>query len=438
MLGVDAHVGLLIVTLAAGAIMTWVTVLWVGRMAGTWGAVGAATLCVFSPLCWSAAIDPNTYAVAGMFAAVVGYLSWRAWREGGWWPVLSGVALGLAAGFRPTTALFLAPLWVWCVFSGGLRRGLTGLVALLVATAAWALPFLATVGGLAEYREISSRLGKGILAFAPVSGNFAQVGVHLTFLLTGAVSVLLLGWLFVPRASDTEFARSRVFLALWLSPAVAFFVLMHMAHPQYVMVLAPVALIVGALGLGSALAAQTDRWRRAGLIALIVVVNGVFTWANVVRPQMATQAHLLGIQEACLPYATSRTVAITSIASASLPSPRGQWLPFRAAMYLWPDMIVCIFPLERPAEPGLMPNAGHGLKSAALAPPLILDGTTTLLLLGEGMADYLPKGVKSELVVEAGDTRIYAVPLDPSRPLVLGADGRIWLVPRDSEGAKYG
>ncbi len=436
LLGIDAHLALLTAGLAACAITTWMIVFWVGRMGGQWAAAGAAVLCVFSPMCWMVAIDPNTYAFAGMLSAVVGYLSWRAWREGGWWPALSGAALGLAAGYRPTTALFLAPLWVWCVFSGGPRRGVTGLAALVVATAAWVLPFLSTVGGLTQYMEISGRLGGGMMQFAPLSGNFAQLGVHLMFLLTGAVSVLMLGWLFVPRASGTEFARSRPFLALWLLPALAFFVLVHTAHPHYVMVLAPVALIAGGLGLGRALAAQTDRWRRVALLALIVVVNGAFTWANVVRPQMATQAHLLEIQEACLPYASPGTVALTSIASASSPAPRGEWVAFRAAMYLWPEMIVCIFPLERPAEPGLMPNAGHGIKSAALVPPAVLNGTTTLLLLGEGMVDYLPKGVEAELVVAADATRIYAVQLDPARPLVLQAGGRIWLAPRNGEGAQ--
>jgi hypothetical protein len=151
----------------------------------------------------------------------------------------------------------------------------------------------------------------------------------------------------------------------------------------------------------------------------------VFIWASVVRPQAATQAYLLRVQDACLPYATPNTVAITSIASACYPAPRGQWLAFREAMYLWPEMIVCIYPLERPAKPGLMPNAGHGLKSAALVPPVVLDGTTALLLLGEGMVDYLPADTPTEKVFEEEGLRIHAVALHPGVPLTLGADGKM-------------
>jgi len=153
----------------------------------------------------------------------------------------------------------------------------------------------------------------------------------------------------------------------------------------------------------------------------------VFTWSCAVAPQRSTQRELERVARACEPYATAETVAITSIASAIQPAPRGHWLPYRAAMYLLPEVTVCIFPLERPGSPGTMPNAGQRLKSAARVPPVSFEGVRTLLLLGAGMVDYLPPGVEARPLLQGAGTDLYLVPLDPQTPLVLEAGGRIAL-----------
>ncbi len=434
--GMSPHAALLAVTMLSGALMAMVLVWWAGRMEGRHAAIAAASLCVFSPLLWAAATDPNTNSVAGMASAGVGWLCWRTWREGGWWGAASGAALALAAGLHPAAALFLLPLWLWCVLQSGPKWALAGLAALLLVGLAWALPFASVVGGWAQFGRASRPMWSALLAQAPVTGHLGQLGVHLGTLLTGAIGALLLGWLFVPSAAGCELMRARLFLALWLTPALAFFLLVHMSDPQYLMSLAPPLLLFGAIGLGRGLGEMSSRWRRAALLALLAAVNANFIWFSVVKPERATQRELQTIVAACQPYATPHTVALTGDTSPTEPLPGGRWLPFRVAMYLMPEVTVCIFPLERPGPLDAVPNAGQNLRSIVLRPPSSFAGITHLLLLGAELRDYLPAGVQAKPLVQTAQASIYVVSLDPDAPLVLGAGGRLTLTPEGGDPSR--
>ncbi|HUS81238.1 MAG TPA: hypothetical protein VM283_08215, partial [Armatimonadota bacterium] len=124
--GLDAYTALVALTLLFSAKLTGALTWWAGRMSGRNAAIATAALCLSSPLVWACSIDLNTYIVAGAMSAVVGYNCWQVVRIGGVWVVLSGGALGIAAGLRPSTALFLAPLWGYCLWRRGGWRALLG------------------------------------------------------------------------------------------------------------------------------------------------------------------------------------------------------------------------------------------------------------------------------------------------------------------------
>ncbi len=82
---------------------------WFGRSA----AVFAGLIFVFSPLAWFHGTVALTYIVEAFFSALAGYLCWRARREGLWFLLLAAGVIGVAAGFRPSSLLFLAPLLIF-------------------------------------------------------------------------------------------------------------------------------------------------------------------------------------------------------------------------------------------------------------------------------------------------------------------------------------
>ena len=67
----------------------------------------------------------------------------------------------------------------------------------------------------------------------------------------------------------------------------------------------------------------------------------------------------------------------------------------------------------------------------------MLPGATDLLLLGEGMLDFLPPGASAQLLGQVGETQFYVVPLDPQAPLVLEEDGHISMLAKEGAGPQW-
>ena len=84
------------------------TRLWYGRGP----AVLSVLLFLISPLCWFHGTVALTYIVEAFFSALVGYLCWKVYTGKTGYAVAASIAFAVAAGFRPSSALLLGPLWL--------------------------------------------------------------------------------------------------------------------------------------------------------------------------------------------------------------------------------------------------------------------------------------------------------------------------------------
>jgi len=382
-------------------------------------------LTIASPLAWNYATVGDTYALSGCLSAAVGYLCWRLYRKETESPIPSAVVLGLAGGLRPTDALFLLPLWLYCVTRRGGRATLTGLVAFGLVSLAWFLPLLAIVGGLGRYLDVSQRLSQGVWEISPLAAGAARLGHYLSALGVGALGLLFVGWVFVPGSRGTELTRARWFLLLWLAPATLFYVLVHLGTLGYMMILAPPPLLLAGLGLGRALCTGPRAWRTA-LFAVVLAANGLFLQQTIVKAQQSQAADFREIVAACRPYAGPQTAVLTT------PGKTGgalAELPFRAAMYLLPDCRVFLFPLVEPKAPGGLPNAGYRMQSAIETPPVRLRGLRYLLV-GPSHPAYLPPGTPMRRLVSNPQGEIYLISVEGAE-VVLDRAGisLLWALP---------
>jgi hypothetical protein len=110
----DANAAFVFISIVASAgalLMLWV-------LATSWFGPGPALFAglnfIFSPLVWFHGTVALTYAVEMFFSALCGYLCWRVYREGRF-AVAAAATAGLAAGFRPSFLLFVAPLLLFSV-----------------------------------------------------------------------------------------------------------------------------------------------------------------------------------------------------------------------------------------------------------------------------------------------------------------------------------
>src|SRR5450631_2697410 len=98
---------------------------WFGQAAATF----AGMLFVFSPLSWFHGTVALTYSVEAAASALLGLLCWRIDR-GKWQLILpTAVVLGIVMGIRPSSILFLGPLFLF-----SLRRAPAKKIALGIAT----------------------------------------------------------------------------------------------------------------------------------------------------------------------------------------------------------------------------------------------------------------------------------------------------------------
>jgi len=159
---------------------------------------------------------------------------------------MASIALAIAAGFRPSTALLLGPLWLVSICRiHGIHR-LLAILCLALGLLAWFLPMTAASGGIAAYFSSLAHLwlmvpGKR----TTLSDPWLAVGRSLTIvwifiLCFGAASLLFLVKENKPQAARADRARTR-FVQIWIAPGLLFFVFVFLNYVNsgYLLVLSP-------------------------------------------------------------------------------------------------------------------------------------------------------------------------------------------------------
>src|SRR5262249_34006421 len=184
-------------------------------------------LFLVSPQAWFHGIVALTYIVEAFFSGLIGYLCWRAYSGEKDYLIPASAAFALAAGFRPSAALMLVPLWLLTMArSPGRRRWLAIATAVAVGVA-WFFPMIAAAGGVRQYVDALAHLWSAVPARrTTLSDPWLAIGRALTIgwvfvLCFGSATALLLErfshW---PKQSD----RTR-FLVAWVAPGLFFFTL---------------------------------------------------------------------------------------------------------------------------------------------------------------------------------------------------------------------
>src|SRR6266851_3215534 len=147
----DANLALVILSIAASCgviIVIYKTALdWFGPREARF----ASILFLFSPLGWFHGIVALTYSVEAFFSALLGYLCWRMNCGNVALIAPAGVILGISAGIRPSSLLFLGPLYLFSLRNAELNRKLVGVAVLVLTLAAWLLPMIWASGGFGAY-----------------------------------------------------------------------------------------------------------------------------------------------------------------------------------------------------------------------------------------------------------------------------------------------
>lgn len=282
----DANTALVAISIffscAAVAAIYVLTENWFGRSAASF----AALIFLCSPLAWFHGTVALTYIVEAFFSASVGYLCWRVYGGAGRFVLPAAMLLGVAAGFRPSSLLFLGPLFLFSLGGVGSKPAVGGIGALVLTVVAWLAPMIRISGAKSYISSLVSLWltvpAKGSVFNSSVANSvvraFVVAGIY--FLCFGCAA-LLPAWR--PGTSDHGDRRKTLFTRVWIAPGLLFFtfVFLKFVNSGYLLILMPP--ICAWLGLR---AAEWYRHLRVGRplkmlsIAGCAAVNtAIFLWA---------------------------------------------------------------------------------------------------------------------------------------------------------------
>lgn len=262
----DANLALVILSILASIatviLIYWLALDWFGPRAAAF----AGLLFLFSPLAWFHGTVALTYSVEAAASALMGTLCWRIDRGKTGFILPAAIVLGISAGVRPSSILFLGPLFLFSLRHAPLKKILLGIAALGVTATAWFLPMIWASGGFAAYFGALASLWRMVPSKGTVfnSSPMTSVARALTivfiyFLCFGGAFLAPLGaWCSTVPADKSK----KLFTAVWVVPALCFFtfIFLKMVNSGYLLLVAAPACVW--LGAWTADWYEQGRWPR--------------------------------------------------------------------------------------------------------------------------------------------------------------------------------
>jgi hypothetical protein len=209
----------------------------------------ASLVFFFSPLGWFHGIVALTYGVEAFFSISVAYLCWRV-NRGNLTAILpAAVMLGVSAGVRPSSLMFLGPLYLYALRKLPFRQKLIAAATLIVTLLAWFIPMLILSGGFHAYFDALVTLWKAVPSKGTIFNSSpantiarACVVLFIGFLICGSSSLILVNALQQKPNVDKEKTH---FTLVWIAPALCFytFVFLKFVNSGYLLLLLPPASI---------------------------------------------------------------------------------------------------------------------------------------------------------------------------------------------------
>lgn len=343
----DANLALVVLSILAScgvAVVVYkMTLDWFGPTAAQF----AGIFFLLSPLAWFHGIVALTYIVEAFFSGFLGYFCWRIYGGRAGFIVPAAIVLGVSAGVRPSSLVFLTPLFLFSLRSATPKGRWMGLTALVLTLTAWFVPMIAASGGLNAYFDALASLwrmvpSKGTVFNSSPANSIARAFtiLFIYFLSFGAASLAPLGALASTAPVDP---RKKIFTFVWIGPALCFFTFGYLkfVNSGYLLLLCAPACIW--LGLWASEWYTTSTWRRSLKLTVMGVCAAVNVLIFVASPFYCSysqvrrfEAELESIKTALPQVGSARDTLILSFDS--------HFNGFRHAGYYLPDYMTVEYP----------------------------------------------------------------------------------------------
>ena len=248
LLGLDSDHALVSVSVLASGIAAAAVYLLCRRFAGRGLALALAIAFAADPLVWLHGEVAMPYMLLAPISAGLA-LAFRDARGADLRRVvLTSFLFGLIGGFRQDLLLFLFPLWLWTLWPAAGRTRLGAVVAFAAGCLLWFVPSALLSDGIVAY------VGRAVGQLTGVSGTSANTerSLALNVVLVGdslfwAGLLLTVGLLVLGLSRGLARLRGQrlpddgeaAFFAVWLLPALLFYVFVHIGEWGFVLSIVP-------------------------------------------------------------------------------------------------------------------------------------------------------------------------------------------------------
>jgi hypothetical protein len=304
-------------------------------------------LFLFSPLAWFHGIVALTYIVEAFFSGLIGYLCWRVYSGDDGFILPVAITLGVSAGVRPSSLLFLSPLFAFSIWRATTKGKALAMATLSLTVAAWFVPMIYASGGLHAYFDALVSLwrmvpSKGTVFNSSPANSIARAFTILfIYILTfGAASLIPLRVLANKVSADP---RKKRFTLVWIGPGLCFFTFGYLkfVNSGYLLLLCAPACLW--LGLWAAESYDSSKWRRPYKLAIIGLCVAANIFIFVASPLYCSYRQVRRF-ETELKDITIALPQITSSSDTLIISFDSHFNGFRHAGYYLPDYITVEYP----------------------------------------------------------------------------------------------
>jgi hypothetical protein len=306
----------------------------------------AGVIFIFSPLAWFHGTVALTYIVEAMFSALIGYFCWRVYSGASQFVLSAAAALGLAAGFRQSSLLVLAPMFLFSIRRAPRRLALRGIGALVLVLSAWIVPMLYAAGGVNTYLASLWSLWRLVPArqtlftssiFTSLARLCLIVAIYALCFGCAALFPLLRSKASIPDRSIQTFTW------IWLAPGLLLFTFVYLkfVNSGYLLVLLPPA--CAWLGFWAATWYNTSSLSAVMKVVLLIAAAAInfaiflraplyFSYREVQRSEQELAAAVQAVRQIARPEET----VIVGFDS--------HFLGYRHAGYYLPEFLTIQFP----------------------------------------------------------------------------------------------
>jgi len=262
----DANLALVLISILFSVLSVWAIWRLANKIYGSKVAWIATFLFVSSPLVWFHGQVALNYIVDAFFAAWFGYYIYDIIysKKLAYTGILSSIILALGAGFRPTLAVFLLPLWLFAILrQRNLKLLVTNGLVFLGVVLVWLIPEVILSGGIKSFfRSLSTLLftQSGVYSFSIFAKGIGELASHLQMIfnnlqigfgLAGLLTIFwLLSWLVPEKIHIGKInLLNLLFWSVWIIPSLLFYLIVIFNLPGYLLIIFPALTILVAKAL---------------------------------------------------------------------------------------------------------------------------------------------------------------------------------------------